>query len=141
MYYETKLNAGLALGQRADLLYWPIFRLTNLAFLRAKAIPREILRYPARGTSQLYLRVAWTSAFKHFFLVYYSYTKRARRLPLRRENLETNFVNIHILVLVYVEYCQRGQLLVTHSASKRSFQSLHAKVSRKIIKNVFYKVK
>ena len=49
--------------------------------------------------------------------------KRARRLP-RRENLETNFVNI--LVLVYVEYCQRGQPLLTHSASKRGFQSLHA---------------
>ena len=69
----------------------------------------------------MYLRVAWTSAFKQFFLVYYSYTKRARRLPLRRENLETNFVNIHILVLVYVECCQRGQALLTHSASKRGF--------------------
>ena len=53
-FVKTKLYAGLALRQRADLLYWPIFRLTNLAFLRAKAIPREILRYPARGTSQLY---------------------------------------------------------------------------------------
>ena len=58
--------------------------------------------------------------------MYYSYRKRARRLPLRRENLETNFVNIHILVLVYVECCQRGQALLTHSASKRGFQSLHA---------------
>ena len=27
-----------------------------------------IIRDPARGTSQLYLRVAWTSAFKQFFL-------------------------------------------------------------------------
>ena len=35
-------------------------------------------------------------------------------------------VNVHILVLVCVEYCKRGQLLLTHSASKRGFQSLHA---------------
>ena len=41
MHYET-LNEGLALRQRADLLYWPIFRLTNLAFLRAKAIPTNL---------------------------------------------------------------------------------------------------
>ena len=144
MHYET-LNEGLALRQRADLLYRLIFRLTNLAFLRARAISREniqfcfilhckwrlataslLIRDPTRGTSQLYLRVACTSAFKQFFLVYYSYRKRARRLPLRRENLATNFVNIHILVLVYVEYCQRGRALLTHSASKRGFQSPHA---------------
>ena len=30
----------------------------------------SLIRDPARGTSQLiYLRVAWTSAFKHFFLL------------------------------------------------------------------------
>ena len=40
MHYET-LNEGLALRQRADLLYRLIFRLTNLAFLRARAIPRD----------------------------------------------------------------------------------------------------
>ena len=28
-------------------------------------------------------------------------------------------------MLVYVEYCQRGQPLLTHSASKVGFQSLH----------------
>ena len=28
----------------------------------------SLIRDPARGTSQLYLRVAWTSAFKQFFL-------------------------------------------------------------------------
>ena len=35
-------------------------------------------------------------------------------------------VNIHILVLVYVEYRQRGQPLLTQSSSKRGFQCLHA---------------
>ena len=29
-----------------------------------------LIRDPARGTSQLYLRVAWTSAFKQFLLFY-----------------------------------------------------------------------
>ena len=29
-----------------------------------------MLRDPARGTSQLYLRVAWTSAFKQFFIIF-----------------------------------------------------------------------
>ena len=34
-----------------------------------------IIRDPARGTSQLYLRVAWTSAFKQFFLFsFYGFT-------------------------------------------------------------------
>ena len=29
----------------------------------------SIIRDPARGTSQLYLRVAWTSVFKQFFIL------------------------------------------------------------------------
>ena len=33
-------------------------------------------------------------------------------------------VNIHILVLVYVEYCQRGRHLLAHSASKSLFLPL-----------------
>ena len=33
------------------------------------------LRDPARGTSQLYLRVAWTSAFKQFSLQNLGYPK------------------------------------------------------------------
>ena len=34
-----------------------------------------IIRDPARGTSQLYLRVAWTYAFKQFFLFsFYGFT-------------------------------------------------------------------
>ena len=34
-----------------------------------------IIRDPARGTSQLYLRVAWTSACKQFFLFsFYGFT-------------------------------------------------------------------
>ena len=32
----------------------------------------SLIRDPARGASQLYLRVAWTSAFKQFFLTYYA---------------------------------------------------------------------
>ena len=32
----------------------------------------------------------------------------------------------HILALVCEEYCQRGEPLLTHSASKSGFQSLHA---------------
>ena len=36
------------------------------------------------------------------------------------------FVNIHSLVLVYVEYCQRGQQLVTLSAPRTGFQPLDA---------------
>ena len=49
--------------------------------------------------------------------------KRATQLPLRQENSETTLSNIHILrlVLVYMEYFQRGQPLLTHSASKRGF--------------------
>ena len=35
----------------------------------------SLIRDPARGTSQLYLRVAWTSAFKQFFLLnFYGFT-------------------------------------------------------------------
>ena len=41
------------------------------------------------------------------------------------EEFGNYFVNIHRLVLVYVEYCQRGQPL-THSASRRGFQPLDA---------------
>ena len=39
------------------------------------------------------------------------YRKKARRLPLRRK-FGNYFVNIPILVLVYVEYCQSGSLIV-----------------------------
>jgi len=39
-----------------------LFRLTKLAFLSI-----SLITDPARGTSQLYLRVAWTSAFKQIF--------------------------------------------------------------------------
>ena len=42
------------------------------------------------------------------------------------EEFGNYFVNIHSLVLVYVEYCQRGQPLVTHSTSRRGFQPLDA---------------
>ena len=45
-----------------------------------------------------------------------------RRLPLRWENSETRLsISMHILVLVYVKYCQRGQPLLTYSTSKRDF--------------------
>ena len=46
--------------------------------------------------------------------------------PFRTVKFENYIVNIRILVLVYVEYCQRGKPLLTYSASKRGFQSLHA---------------
>ena len=46
--------------------------------------------------------------------------------PFKTGKFGSYFVNIHILVLVYVEYCQRGQPLLTHSAWKRGFQSFHA---------------
>ena len=54
------------------------------------------------------------------------YSKRARRLPLRQENSETRLSIFTFLSLCDVEYCQRGQPLLTYSAWKRGFQSLHA---------------
>ena len=68
------------------IYYRSMFRLTKLAFLWSRAAFSFVLFYtlsdvwlqlgysislirdPARGTSKLYLRVAWTSAFKQFFL-------------------------------------------------------------------------
>ena len=46
--------------------------------------------------------------------------EKGQTSPFMTGKLGNCFVNIHILVLVYVEYCQRGQLLLTHSASKRA---------------------
>ena len=39
--------------------------------------------------------------------------------PFTTETFGNYFVNIHTPVLLYVEYCQRGQPLLTHSASMR----------------------
>ena len=50
----------------------------------------SLIRDPERGTSQFYLRVAWTSAFKRLFLVSCYYGQRvftqclSWRIPLRR---------------------------------------------------------
>ena len=72
------------------IYYRSMFRLTKLAFLWSRAAfsftlfytlsdvwlqlgySISLIRDPARGTSQLYLRVAWTSAFKQFFLFCFS---------------------------------------------------------------------
>ena len=50
------------------------------------------------------------------------YRKKVRRLPLQRE-FGNYFVNIPILVLVYVEHCQSGSLIVLR---RGVFDSLHA---------------
>ena len=67
-----------------------MFRLTKLAFLWSRAAfsftlfytlsdvwlqlgySISLIRDPARGTSQLYLCVTWTSAFKQFFFLCFS---------------------------------------------------------------------
>ena len=47
--------------------------------------------------------------------------------PFTTGKLGFYFAHILALVCVYVEYRQRGQPLLTHSAaSKRGFESLHA---------------
>ena len=51
--------------------------------------------------------------------------EKGKTSPFKKWNLETtDFVNI--LVLKYVENCQWGQPILTHSASNRGFQSFHA---------------
>ena len=76
--------------------------------------------------------VVYLSAFGTDISVYWTrfiinckcgYRKRARIYDEKIRKLDCQY---HILVLVYVEYCQRGQPLLTHSAPKRGFQSLHA---------------
>ena len=60
---RTKQNSMQGWHYGKGLIYYrSIFRLTKLAFLSI-----SLIRDPARATSQLYLRVAWTSAFKQFF--------------------------------------------------------------------------
>ena len=72
------------------IYYRSMFRLTKLAFLWSRAAfsftlfytlsdvwlqlgySISLIRDPARGTSQLYLCVAWTSAFKQFFFLCFS---------------------------------------------------------------------
>ena len=54
----------------------------------------------------------------------FSFRKGVVSKGVDKSRKSTMHSKAHIL-LVYVEYCQRAQPLLTHSASKRGFQSLH----------------
>ena len=45
----------------------------------------------------------------------------AETSPFTTRKYGNYFVNMHILVLMCLEYCQRGQPLLTHSAAKGVF--------------------
>ena len=88
-------NKNFARAARAVVpaLHWVLFYFT-LQVTSDYSI--SLIRDPARGTSQSYLRVAWTSAFKQFFLKLSSYSfyeKIKRRM--------CNFTAAHFYLAVF----------------------------------------
>ena len=107
--------------QRCHFPFLPGRSFINQSMKKSLLFSNFVLYLSAFGTD---ISVYWT---RFIINCECEYRKRARLYDGKIRKLDCQY---HILVLVYVEYCQRGQPLreplLTHSAPKMVFQSLHA---------------